>query len=232
MKAIYKIIILVSLLSLSIGATAQIGAKKKFFLDFRIGANSSEMDIKDQNYGKKVKPGYHFAVVGAYKFYDNIQFQSGIHVTKKGMKRRTVEPFEDLGGTYREVKAITTTTDANYIMMPLMLGWESDYNKTWLFNVNAGVYGAWGFSGETKERGTQTIYFAGESSVDKYSEKYDTFTSENLKKTDYGLIGSVGVVYDIYTLNLTYEYGLYNISQKSDIELRNRNLTLSIGFRF
>lgn len=232
MKTIYKTIILFVFLSFSVGTFAQIESKKKLFFDFRVGLNSSEMDIKDANYDKKIKPGFHFGVVTAYKFYDNIQFQSGIYATRKGLKQKTTTEEISESGSYRHIKSAKVTTDANYILMPLMLGWESNYERTWIFNVNAGVYGAWGFSGKTKERGTETIYFTSASSTTSYSEKYDTFTSTNLKKSDYGLIGSIGVVYDIFTINLNYEYGLRNVSNNIDRELKNRNLSLSLGFRF
>lgn len=139
MKIDYKILI-ISIISLliSIGLNAQIETKKKFFFDFRAGLNSSEMDIEDQNYGKKIKPGFHFALIGSYKFQKNLQIQSGIHVTKKGLKQKDEERVGQPGDYTQVIESYTRTTDANYILVPLMLGWESDYRKLWIFNVNIG----------------------------------------------------------------------------------------------
>lgn len=233
MKIIYKIVIIfLGIFALATTANAQIGAKKKWFFDFRAGLNSSEMDIEDGNYGKKFKPGFHFGLVGAYKFYDNMQIQSGIYATKKGLKQKYTTYDPNNTEPFRVERKFRKEYDANYILMPLMLGWESDYNKMWIFNVNAGMYGAYGFKGETKERMRETTYSGGEITVSDNNSDYDTFTSGGLKKFDYGLMGSVGVVYDIYTLNFTYEWGLANVAQSQEMKMRNRNLTFSLGFRF
>lgn len=212
---------------------AQIGLRRKLFHEFRMGLNSSEMDIKDANRDKKVKPGFHFSYVAIYKFAEPIQFQTGISLTKKGMKQQISKREESVIGTDITITNTRYELDANYVQVPLLIGWESDYNKQWIFNISAGGYGAWGFKGETKRYGTKTEIIAEghDPIVTNINDKRKTFSRTVLKEFDYGLMGSIGIIYDVYLLNLSYEYGLFNVSKTSQ-ELRNRNLTLSIGLRF
>lgn len=245
MKVIIKTLIILGCLLFTTTAVSQIGLKRRFFTDFRIGVNSSEMDIKDGNWGKKPKIGFHVGLLVSYNFYDNFRIQSGAFLTKKGMKQKYRDTVEDAPPslTIRNYD-ILYTYDANYVQIPLMLGWESEEFKSWQFNISGGIYGAWGFRGETKGRGSIITTTGSYTGTDNVSVKYDTFSGSVLKKFDYGMIGSIGVLYEIYTINLTYEYGLYNISNgfqlydtssnqtKSLKDLKNRNLTLSVGFRF
>lgn len=233
MKVVIKILLIICCLLVTIAVDAQIGVKRKVFSEFRVGANSSEMDIENGNWGKRAKIGFHFGLSTSYKFYDSFYVQSGAYLTKKGLKQKEKKTEVDYPTALTTETNIMHTIDANYVQIPLMLGWESQELKSWSFNVNAGIYGAWGFEGETKERGTITRTVGSAlPDVENVSEKYDTFSSSGLKKFDYGMIGSIGVVYEIFSLNLGYEYGLYNVSNTGNRDLKNRNLTLSLGFRF
>lgn len=245
MKVIIKILITFFCLLIACAVEAQIGVKRKIFYDFRVGVNSSEMDVENGNYGKRPKIGFHIGFLTSYKFYDGFQVQTGAFLTKKGMKRKYDDTVEDAPPSINiRQHNIMYTYDANYFQVPLMLGWESKDFKSWQFNINAGIYGAWGFRGETKGRGSVYTNTGSITGTERVNVKYDTFSKSVLKKFDYGMIGSIGVVYEIYTVNLTYEYGLYNISNGFELysnsgrkgkvldNLRNRNLTFSVGFRF
>lgn len=233
MKVTAKALLILMCVITASNMDAQIGLRRQFFHEFRMGGNSSEMDIKDGNRDKKAKIGFHFGYVATYKFREPIQLQTGVFLTKKGLKQSISIHNESPIGSSILITKTRHEIDANYVQVPLMIGWESDYTKMWIFNINAGIYGAWGFKGKTtKKVKIEEIIGSGyDAIVTNTNEKWDTFSSDVLKKFDYGLIASAGFIYDIYTFNLSYEYGLYNISQTNQ-ELRNRNLTVSIGLRF
>ena len=233
MKVILKTLLIILCFVCVSDIDAQIGLRRKLFHEFRMGLNSSEMDIKGANRDKKVKKGFHFGYVGTYKFMEPFQVQTGIFLTKKGMKQSIDRRTESAIGTDITHERTRYEIDDNYVQIPLMIGWETDYDKEWVFNINTGVYGAWGFKGRTKKnmRIEEIIGEGYEPAITYENSNIRTFTKSVLKKFDYGVLINAGVIYDVYLLNVSYEYGLYNVSQV-DPELRNRNLTLSIGLRF
>lgn len=233
MKVILKTLLIILCFVCVSDMDAQIGLRRKLFHEFRMGLNSSEMDIKNANSDKDVKIGFHFGYVATYKFMEPFQVQTGIFLTKKGMKQSYDKYTETAIGTDKTRIVYRSKLDANYVQIPLMIGWESDYEKEWVFNINAGAYGAWGFKGRTKQHTTKTEIIGGDyEDIITYDNKDEkTFSGNILKKFDYGVLINAGIIYDVYLLNLSYEYGLANVSQ-NDPELRNRNLTLSVGLRF
>lgn len=233
MKVIIKILLVVICVLSFTGLSAQVGLKQKVFHEFRMGGNSSEMYINGANYDKKAKIGFHFAYMFSYKFYDPIDIQTGVMLTKKGVKQRINRREEAQIGTEVVVTNTRYEADANYVQVPLMIGWESPYDRLWKFNVHAGGYAAWGFKGKTTYKGRieESIGTNNEPVITEVNDKWDTFSNKVLKKFDYGLVGSVGFAYDIYLFNVSYEYGLYNVSN-TDTEMKNRNLTVAVGLRF
>jgi hypothetical protein len=201
--------------------------------DIYAGLNLAEMDIKDANMYKQAKIGMHVGINVNYKIIGNLQIQTGFMISKKGLKQHIYTLDTDNAGTVTTYDERYDAT-GNYVQLPLNLGYEVYFSRSWAFNINVGAYAAYGYKGKTLRSSVTTVN-------DGYSEKptvttvpeseSDTFTPERWRRFDYGLNGNVGLIYDIYTLRAGYEYGLYNISYE-DPELRNRNFYLSFGFRF
>lgn len=239
MKTVIKILLLISLFFCSIiVVNAQYIPKKRLTADIRAGVNLSEMDIKNANEFKQAKIGLNLGVNVNYKIVDNFQFQTGFFVSKKGLKQHIKRAPDGFGAADPNIYVLNyserRTTTGNYLQMPFNLGYELYVTKLWAFNINVGAYLAYGYKGKG-DYATEVTYKNGPEGVDPVTEKsageYDTFTPDMWKRLDYGLNANVGVIYDIYTFIISYEYGLYNIS-RSDPELRNRNFSASIGFRF
>lgn len=233
MKVIIKLFLVIACVLSITEVNAQVGLKRKTFHEFRMGGNSSEMDLPNANYDKQVKLGFHFAYMFSYKFLDPIDVQTGVMLTKKGMKQRINKREEALIGTEVTVTNTRYKLDANYVQVPLMIGWESPYENLWKFNVHIGGYAAWGFKGKTTHVGRieESIGTDNEPIITEVNKTRETFSKGVLTKFDYGLVGSVGLAYDIYLFNVSYEYGLHNVSKTSQ-EMRNRNLTVAVGLRF
>ncbi len=232
MKLIYKTLIVVSLFLFSVSVNAQLG--DKYVAEFRGGINFSEMDIAGANMYKQSKVGFHISSAFGVRLIGPLYAQTGLGLTKKGLKQHDKSiQRQDATGIITK-RDIRTTIDANYIQLPLMLGLEFPIKKDWIVNIYGGGYAAYGFKGKWTVEGTETRDPDSSDPVvyDRSEAEVDTFDYGRLKKFDYGLIGSVGLVVDIFSFNLGYEYGLYNVSDNASRELKNRNATFSVGIRF
>lgn len=235
MNATTKIVLILSLLVFSNIVYAQKQPKKRFSSDIHFGFNLAEMEAKTGNENNDLKLGVHIGVNFNYKIIGNFQVQSGLFVSKKGLKQHITETTEDVGGVVTDVYESWTDATGNYIQIPFNVGYEWYFSKNWAVNINGGLYAAYGYKGKTTERSRSVRYNGSEPPITEETpetEKETFYQINGWKRFDYGLNGSVGLIYDIYTLNINYERGLYNVSNSYGKNLKNRNFTVSLGFRF
>lgn len=229
MNTISKILFIFLFFVSSITMYAQ-RSKRRLNTDFKIGVNFTQFDIEGGNMFKVPKLGLHIGGNVSYKFLYDFQVQSGFFISKKGLRQHeksySVDPNTDLVSSKDNLFVI----DANYIHVPLNLGFERYFTNTFAVNVNAGAYFAYGISGKTRRRTFEVT--AGSDPVVTDSGEIETFDIRGLNRIDYGLGGSIGLVQDIYTLTLNYEYGLNDISNLQSRVYKNRNISISLGFRF
>lgn len=241
MRTLYKLLFIIVLLSVTLSVDAQ---KKRLLGDFKIGANFSEMDIAGANKYKVPRVGFHFGGSLSYRMFSNTYIQGGFYLTKKGLKQHDTEiiPGNDESiGEYIE-NDLKMTLDVNYVQIPVMLGFEIPLSNSFSINLYGGAYGGYAFKGYiVPRRGTITYWTAGQKEVAVYDDDdIDIFDSRRIKRFDYGMIGSVGLVYDIYSLTFNYEHGLYDIADINSFAdangvkraLKNRNMSIALGFRF
>lgn len=236
-----KLTLLTIFLLLGLSLSAQ---KKSILGDFKIGANFSEMDIAGANMYKEPRLGFSFGGNVSFRLFSSVYLQSGFFLTKKGLSQHNtdIEIKDESIGAYIE-QDLKQTVDVNYMQVPLSLGLELPLNKSLSINMYGGAYGGYAFRGYViPYHGTTTYWAAGNKNVTTVSAgEEDIFETRRIKRFDYGAIGSVGLVWDIYTLTFTYEHGLYDIADINALaddgsgtkkELRNRNMSLALGFRF
>ena len=202
-----------------------------FTSEFKVGLTMAEMDMKGANMYKTPKYGFSLNVLVGYKLKSGMQFQTGFIMTKRGSRQHEDQFVKGNNDdyTYRD---ITSVVDANYMLIPLTIGYESNTNKSLAFNVNVGAYGGRGFKGDTKVTGIIRNYegsaIISESAV---YNKQDTFSSTLLKRLDYGLLANASVIFSSVIVTAGYEYGLMNVSNSAQ-EMKNRNLSVALGLRF
>lgn len=209
-----------------------------FTSEVKATLNLSQMDMPGANTDKTLKPGFSLGVNLNYKFHSGIFFQSGFFMTKKGSRKHEKNSWSDEGDdVYINYEDITSTIDANYIQIPLGIGYEKFIDKNFGFNFSIGGYGGVGFKGKTKVRGTTWNYNKdsgqkGTVNISPKEREDDTFGDRStLKRFDYGITGNVSIIMSSYIVSLGYEYGLMNVSQNSQ-EMKNRNLVIGLGMRF
>lgn len=235
MRTFFKIFLLTLLLIYASSEVVGQTQKNRFTSDIHVGFNFAQMDIEGANMYKEIKLGMQVGVNFNYKIYDNIQVQTGIFVTKKGLKQH-IDRL-DLSSTAAEVvirgDSIFNTT-ADYLQVPLCIGYEVYLNSRLAININAGLYVAYGFKGKHTQQGYEETIRNGIITASVITLPYaetNTFEFKRWKRFDYGGIAKIGLVYDIYTINCGYEYGLQNVSDEGR-NLKNRNIFVSLGFRF
>jgi hypothetical protein len=70
-------------------------------------------------------------------------------------------------------------------------------------------------------------------SVGGESSKPDTFSSDGLKRFDFGLGLRAGVsMFDHYRIYVGYDWGLVDIAQVSGDKIKNRNLYVGAAYMF
>ncbi len=232
MNTLLKILISTCIL-IVISSGAELKAqKRRITSDFLFGFNFAEMDIKNGNMYKEPKIGFLIGANVNFKLINDFQVQTGFFVTKKGLRQdiETVENDEAAG--QRTVYHTMRNTAANYIQVPLGIGYEVYLTRSFALNINAGGYAAYGFKGDHRTEEYTVVWLDNVEYPSAITEtETDTFSKRMWKRFDYGAYARVGAIYDIFTINLTYEYGLYNVSNEGSI-MKNRNLAVALGFRF
>ena len=202
------------------------------------------MDIAGGNKYKVPRIGFHFGGSLSYRLFSNVYMQGGFYLTKKGLKQHNTERVigDESIGEYIE-NDVETILDVNYMQVPVMLGFEIPLSRSVSINLYGGLYGGYAFKGYiVPRRGTITYWTAGIPETVTYDDDdIDIFDSRRIKRFDYGAIGSVGIVWDIYSLSFNYEHGLYDIADVNSFKneqtglktaLKNRSMSVALGFRF
>lgn len=223
---------------------AQKAYRKTFYGDFFGGMTLSTMDMEGNNAYKNLKLGFQIGANFKYRFAYNIELQSGLYLIKKGLEQKEApeKTIEGLPGViiFQDIK---NTVDANYIQVPLNIGFEIPLSKAKniYFSAHAGLFGAYGFKGDTKIKGYEAKRNKNEDGTlgnmyDRlnYDSAVKTFSDSNLKRWDYGLNFNAALIYDMFVFQFQYDHGRANVatSTKSAGEWKTRNYSLSLGFRF
>ncbi|MDH6309118.1 hypothetical protein M2451_001689 [Dysgonomonas sp. PFB1-18] len=232
MNTLLKILISTCVLIVISSGSELKAQKRRITSDFVFGLNFAEMDIEGANMYKKPKIGFLIGTNVNFKLISNFQVQTGFFVAKKGL-RQDIEVYEeDKAAGQTTTEYTMRNTVANYIQVPLGIGYEVYLTRSFALNINAGGYAAYGFKGDHKIEEYTVITLNGTPYTSAIVEtEIDTFSKRMWKRLDYGAYARVGAIYDIFTINLTYEYGLHNVSNEGSI-MKNRNLAVALGFRF
>lgn len=233
MNIIYKISLTLCILIFGININAQT-YRSRLTTDFKIGLNFTQFNIKGGNMYKVPKVGVHIGGNINYKFYSDFQVQTGFFISKKGLRQREEHTETDPISNKITKTDITTQIDANYFHVPFNVGYEKYFTREFALNFNIGMYAAYGFKGKRTREGYVTTIIGSNPPQDVIINEgeAETFAIRSLNRFDYGAGASLGAIYDIFTLTANYEYGLHNLSNTEAAVLKNRNFSISLGFRF
>lgn len=218
MKTIYKFsaIALMSVLALNVSAQGL----PKFGVEAGVNLSNSSWDLDPLD--KKAKVGFQVGITADYAFTEEWHLQSGLSFTTKGAKveGRVVEDGSMFDGKI--------TVNQSYLQLPIYAAYKLEVAPGTKIVFNAGPYLAYGVGGKTKVSGDVAIL----DQVATGSGKVDTFGSDGmLNRFDFGLGAGVGAEFGNIVATIRYELGLTNVG-KDDLDYKNRNAALTLGYRF
>ena len=117
---------------------------------------------------------------------------------------------------------VELTSRPYYLEMPIHIGYRMPLGE------NFSLYGSFGPYLAVGLFGTERL------NTDGVASKPNTFSSESLKRFDFGLGLRAGVaMFDHYRIYLGYDWGLVNIAQNStDNKINNRNFYVGMAYMF
>lgn len=238
-KKLLFIFLLVPFLVQSVSSQSR-SPRQKLGGEFIFGGNLSSLDFVGDNTYNKLRLGFQLGFLADYQFIPNVFVQTGFIMMKKGgMKHYKYDRQGDDGVAYQRNSKLIF--DANYMYIPLSIGFRYPLSNQVEVAATAGGYFAYGFKGFVKQEGT--IYTAGVGSSDNIGS-IDIFKDSLFKRFDYGLIFSASLYFgQFYFVRLGFEQGFPNVGESQFLTSKNYSLTevskiktistsLSLGFRF
>lgn len=230
---------------LALAMVAMVGAVSAQGLSLGIkgGVNMSNFygkEVKDT----KMKLGFNVGVAADYEFESNVAIQSGLYFTTKGAKLSSTN-IDQKVGDIKLSGTVDKTANAMYLQVPLHLAYKIDVTPGARVVLHAGPYAAYGVGG--KISGKSTVKVSGNVPADQKAAvdaalkqiNASTTTSVNTfdkkmgyKPFDAGVGIGVGAEFGSLLVDLGWDMGLLNISRNKDVNVKNQNAHLAVGFKF
>lgn len=198
----------------------------------KAGMNLSNLSGDTENPQSKI--GYQIGITLDYKLTDNFFLHSGVDYTNKGYKEKAETITEVEEGMEITVSNARLTIDANYLQLPIHIGYVAYRSNSTNIYFTTGPYIAFGVGGKTKITGLASIPEY-DLRNEFFSTKVNTFRKGMLKDLDLGFGAGIGVEYNKLDFKIGYDFGLINIYsplENEDQSLKNGNAYLTIGYKF
>jgi hypothetical protein len=174
----------------------------------KVGFNeSTQSDLGDIYDNQDLRPGLSLGGSALYRLTENMAATLEVNYIQKGKKVKSGNTNDDSN----------LNSNCDYLTVPLIIRSSTQINeKKTLGYLEAGPYYGYMINNKTvinEENVNEKKYYG----------------------NDLGLVFGVGIIQPIADLNiiigLRYEMGLLKVSKQDD-ELRNKTLTLSVGYQF
>ena len=164
--------------------------------------SASGMDISPKSI-----VGFHLGPVADFELQESLYFNTGILYSLKGYKVK----MDFLG------ESIEGTAKINYLEIPLNFAYKFSISETSNFFVQAGPYLGYALSGKEKSDGETTDIEFGDG---------------GMKRFDFGIGIGAGLELGPITPSLSYQFGLANLSDDSEVTIKNKVLQFSVAYMF
>ena len=202
-----RFMLVVAMLAMVTAVSAQMN------LGVKGGVNMSNF-YGDELDDKNVKIGFHIGLAADYDFAYNSAIQTGLFFTTKGAKYTS--SFGDASGEL--------TVNPMYLQIPVHYAYKIDVSPGTRVVLHAGPYAAYGVGGKSKLSGSVGDIGA------EYEE--DVFGDDGFKRFDAGLGLGVGAEFGPLLFDIGWDMGLVNIADSEDVDIKNQNAYLSVGYKF
>lgn len=182
-------------------------------LGIKGGVNMSNLVYDDEVDDKNPKIGFNIGLAADVDFTPNMALQTGLFLSTKGFK------------TVNDAIDVEYTENLMYLQLPLHLAYKVDVTPGSRIVFHAGPYAAYGVGGSRK---ANVGSLSGEWDVDKI------FGDANgqYKPFDAGLGLGVGAEMGAFLIDLGWDMGMVNISNRDNDNTKNQNAYLSVGYKF
>ncbi len=208
----------------TIGASAQSFFSTETGEEPRIGIytgfNLATLKSSESNDGVKNRAAFHVGISADFPIVESLHIVTGMNISSKGL--RADYRYDD--------STIKMNGKPIYMEWPVLASYRYNFNDETQLEVNVGPYFAFGLGGKVKTEvslkgesveETETIYFG--SGNDRLIEK----------RFDCGIQLGAGVTLaQHYNIGLAYQFGLVNLIDSDDYSVKQRNLMISLGYKF
>ena len=176
---------------------------------------------------------FNTGVLATVRINNKITLQPSLLVCGKGAKTKGGEPPYN-------TQHFSATTNPYYLELPINIVFNVPIKRNHTFFIGGGFYGAIGVGGKNKI----DYYSAGTGQIadkkkinfkdDGYGDIHNYAGIGFMKRGDYGLCLTSGLIFHKFLVSLDYKYGLMNIdrgTRTNSDENKNRVLSLSVGWR-
>ena len=176
------------------------------------GLNMSNFYADDLD-DKDMKVGFHVGIGADLEFAPNIALQTGLFYSTKG-----AEYLSKADGD-----PIDVNVSANYLQLPIHIAYKIDVTPGTKVVLHAGPYIAYGIGGKAK---------AGTLEMDTFKDDAMLNLFNGLKPFDAGLGLGVGAEFGPILVDIGWDMGLTNLARASNVDVKNQNAYISLGYKF
>lgn len=204
--------------------------------DFRFGVrggmNLSTALVNDVG-TNKFKVGYHIGATVEYQLPKDFLIQSGLFFSAKGSKLGSLNSGSYVGGD----PDYTHTFNQLYLEVPIYVAYSVSVSDNVKLVFGGGPYLGYGVGGKTKEKLNHSVWGDGstQKSWNTFGSDNDMLDNETLNRFDFGIGLKTDLEYNRYTFGIGASFSiidLMNSDNSPDLNYRNVNLSLSLGYRF
>ena len=187
-------------------------ASAQMSLGVKGGVNMSNF-YGDELTDKNMKIGFNVGLLADYEIAYNSAIQSGLFFITHGFKSETTTWNAEY------------TENLMYLRIPIHYAYKIDVTPGTKVVLHAGPYVAYGVGGSRK---ASVGNISGEWDVDKiFGDEVGQY-----KPFDAGLGLGVGAEFGPLLLDLGWDMGLVSISNSDNVNIKNQNAYLSVGYKF
>lgn len=171
----------------------------------RGGVNFAKQTVSSDGYSfsPKNNVGFNFGVSVDIPMLESLYLQSGLYYTVKGYKL--------------EEDGYTEKATPSYLELPILASYRYNFSDFTQLQINFGPYFAYGIAGKYK-------WDDGDGDEDYFDDDTNKF--------DAGLAIGAGLTFGHIFVGVNYDLGLTNILKDSDGSLKNRCLSINVGYNF
>ena len=199
-------------LLLSVTASAQ---KLRWGITGAMNLGDYSMKVDDISIDPSSRVGFRAGVrmeMDAPFIYDGFYFDGELALSTKGAKLNTSSDDE----------VMKVISRPYYLEIPLHIGYRYMFGQG-----KVGVFGSFGPYFGVGIFGTDKV------TVGDVTTKPDTFSSDGLKRFDFGVGLRAGVaMFDHYRIYVGYDWGLINVAKQSGNRVNNRNFYVGAAYMF